>query len=199
MLSRITCPRLFQAWQPPLSAKPACSREHPPDYIQLPAVRDYPALTNEELFPAIQAQFLSDIQKLRRLAHNFVHKQYDDGINAFHNMLKAPPNNLHGHLLPLYRETRYQIHQLVATLENHKHMSSAQSDYIASRLHDCLNDIENCPAGVHSRFANSFINLEAAQGGLDGILFHARQELLHQSIASFLFQQQRQFLVDIPA
>ena len=83
-------------------------------------------------------------------------------------------------------------------LENHQHTCAEQSDYIASRLHDCLTDIEKCLAGVNSRFASSLINLEAGLKGLDGKMFQVRQELYQQCIASFMFQQQRQALVIIP-
>ena len=119
---------------------------------------------------AIQSHFLDDIQKLRHLAHTFVNQQYDDGIDFFHQRLKTPPDDLQNCLLPLYRDTRFQIHRLVKMLENHQHASADQQAYVASRLHDCLNDIDQCPAGVHSRFAMSFSKIEADQAGLNHLL-----------------------------
>ena len=192
-------PKLFQAWQPPAPVQPANPPGRSADYLQLPEARNYQELTNEYTFPTIQARFLSDIEKLRCLAHHFVDEKYDNAILNFYNMLKTPTTELEGCLLPLYRETRYQIHQLVATLENHQHTNADQKEFIASQLHHCLSDIEKCPGGVHSRFANSFINLEAAQGGLDGKLFQIRCELFHQFITAFLFQEQRQFMCNIPS
>ena len=194
----VTHPQFFQAWQSPDSADPVFSRESSFDYIQLPVVSGYPALARDEAFSAIQAQFLGDIEKLRQLAPNFVNDQYDGAILTFYNKVKNPSYNSQDQLLPIYRETRYHIHQLVSMLENHQHTCAEQSDYIASRLHDCLTDIEKCLAGVHSRFASSLINLEAGLNGLDGKMFQVRQELYQQCIASFMFQQQRQALVIIP-
>ena len=192
-------PRLFQTWRP--CASPGQPTEHSSDYIELPAVSSYEALARHETFPAIQTQFLGDIQKLRHLAHNFVEQKYDGHIDSFRNRLKTPPEDLRGqdHLLPLYRETRFQIRQLVMALENQQHASADQQAYIAARLHDCLNDIDQCPAGVHSRFANCFINLAADRAGLAGRLFQVRQQLFHEFIASFLFVQQREGLMDIPS
>ena len=196
----VTYPGLFRAWQP--CAPPGQSTsEYSSDYIELPAVSSYQALKYHEAFSAIQTQFLGDIQKLRHLAHSFVNQQYDDGIDFFHDRLKTPPEDLDSqdHLLPLYRETRFQIRQLVMALENQQHASADQQAYIAARLHDCLNDIDQCPAGVHSRFANCFINLAADRAGLAGRLFQVRQQLFHEFIASFLFVQQREGLMDIPS
>ena len=194
----VTHPQFFQAWQSPDSADPVLSREPSLDYIQLPVVSGYPALVRDEAFSAIQAQFLGDIQKLRQLAPNFVNYQYDDAIRTFYNKVKSPSYDSTGHLLPIYRETRYHIHQLVSMLENHQHTGTDQSEYIAIRLHDCLTDIDNCLAAVHSRFASSLINLEAGLRGLDGKMFQVRQELYQQCIASFMFQQERQALVIVP-
>lgn len=190
-------PQFFQAWQSPDSADPVFSRASSIDYIRLPAVSGYSALVRDEAFSAIQAQFLGDIQKLRQLAPNFVNDQYDDAIRTFYNKVKNPSYDSEDQLLPIYRETRYHIHQLVSMLENHQHTYTDQSDYIATRLHDCLTDIDTCLAGVHSRFASSVINLEAGLKGLDGKMFQVRQELYQQCIASFMFQQQRQALVII--
>ena len=195
----VTHPQFFQAWQSPDSADPVLSREPSSDYIQLPVVSDYAALVRDEAFSAIQAQFLGDIQKLRQLAPNFVNYQYDDAIRTFYNKIQSPSYDSTAHLLPIYRETRYHIHELVSVLENHQHACTDQSDYIAVRLHDCLTDIEKCLAGVHSRFASSLINLEAGLKGLDGKMFQVRQELYQRCIASFMFQQQRQALVIIPS
>ena len=191
-------PSLFQAWQPSTSPDHP-SPEGSSDYIELPSVSSYQALEQHEAFLAIQTQFLADIHKLRQLAHNFVNQQYDNGIDFFHDRLKAPPEHLQNYLLPIYRDTRFQIHQLVMALENHQHASTDQQAYIASQLHDCLSDIDRCLAGVHSRFAVSFINFAADQAGLAGKLFQVRQQLFHECIASFLFVQQRKGLLDIPS
>ncbi|WP_299727565.1 hypothetical protein [uncultured Endozoicomonas sp.] len=195
--------RLFQPLKPisASSDSKAQTAVHQPEYNELPKVGHYQELEAHSSFPGIKSQFLSDIQELKQLSHGFVDQQYDKAIDTFHDKLKSPPDHLKDSLFPLYRETRFQIHQLVIQLNNQQNDPNVDLDkkaYIASVLHDCLNDIDLCPAGVHSRFAHSFLNLEASQGGLIGTLVRVRSELFHQFIQSFLVDQQRERLCDIP-
>ena len=192
--------RLFQPWQPitDTDASQLQTAGHQPEYIELPEVHRYKELKAHAFFPEIKSIFLSDILELKQLVSPFVNHQYDKSIDVFHDKLKSPPEHLKDSLLPLYRDTRFQIRQLVKQLKDQQNDPNVDSkDYIASVLHDCLNGIEHCPAGVHSRFQQSFLNLEASRVGLGGKLFKVRSELFHQFIQSFMLEQQREGLIDI--
>lgn len=177
---------LFQPWQPDLVAE----RTGRSSFIELPGVGSYQQLVDDPAFAGIQAQFFSDIAELKLLANAYVDKLYDDGLDAFLNMLKDPGLRIVDELLPLYRETRFHIHQLVLQL---REPLPRGSDYIASVLHECLSGIDLCPAGVHSRFATNVLDLQASVAkDLDGKLFKVRNDLLRASIQSFMFQLQRE-------
>lgn len=186
--SEINHCRLFQFWQPDPVLKQTTSERS--SFIELPGVSSYQQLIDDPAFAGIQAQFLADIKELKRLAHAHVNDQYDKAIDAFHSMLKKPSPSLVDGLLPLYRETRFHVHQLVAQLRDHLIQGN---DYMALILHQCLNDIGLCPAGVHSRFATSILDLQASVAtGLDGHLFTVRNDLFRSLIHSFMFQRQRE-------
>lgn len=181
--------QLFRPWQPDAHA-PIESQLS--DYIELPTVQSYEQLEETRVFPEIQNQFLSDIRQLQELARHFVNDQYDVMIDAFHSSLETPPEDLREHLLPLYRETRFHIHQLIKQLENQLNAATEEHNYCASLLHNCLNEIDLCPAGVHSRFANSYLEFQWPQAGLDGLLCKIRKDLFHEFIGAFIFQCQRE-------
>ncbi|WP_257263104.1 ankyrin repeat domain-containing protein [Endozoicomonas sp. ONNA2] len=170
------------------------------DYIEMPAsINNYQDLLYCEYFSAIKCQFLSDIEKLKCLAHSYVNGKYDKTIDIFYKNIDDPDGRFDSDkVLPLYRETRFHVHQMVKELEN-ADTSAHQIAHITLILHDCLNDIQHCPAGIHTRFSNTFLHLKASQGGEDATLFKARQELFDQFILSFMFLQQRQGLVHIPS
>lgn len=181
---------LFRLWQP--DAAPELPAMQQSEYIELPPIRDFGELSNSGSYASIRAQFLEDVRKLQKLAYHYVGDQYKRQIEVFYNKLKCPSDDLVEHILPLYCETRFQIHQLVHQLNACLSASVEQKEYIASLLHDCLNGIDHCPAGVHSRFANSFLDLKATQAGLDGKLYKIRSDLFHRFVTSFLFQKQRE-------
>ena len=181
---------LFRPWHP--DAAPQLTGTQQSEYIELPPIRDFEELSSSGSYVSIQAQFLEDVRKLQKLAYHYVGDQYKRQIGVFYNKLKCPPDDLVEHILPLYCETRFQIHQLVHQLNACLNASVEQKEYIASLLHDCLNGINHCPAGVHSRFANSFLDLKATQAGLDGKLFKIRSNLFRRFVTSFLFQKQRE-------
>ena len=187
---------LFHPWHPDVAPEPATRQR--PVYLELPPVRNFQELLFSNAFAQIRAQFLEDIRKLQKLAFHFVGDQYNHPMNVFYHKMEQPPDDLVEHILPLYRETRFQIHQLVYQLSIYQNGRAEQKEYIASLLHDCLNGIDHCPAGVHSRFANSFLDLKATQAGLDGKLYKIRNDLLHEFITSFLFQTQREGILHIP-
>ena len=181
--------QLFRPWQPDTHA-PIESQLS--DYIELPTVHSYEQLAQTHVFPEIQNQFLSDIRQLKELARHFVNEEYDVMIDAFHSSLETPPEDLREHLLPLYRETRFHIHQLIKQLENQLNAATEEHNYCARLLHNCLNEIDLCPAGVHSRFANSYLEFQWPQAGLDGLLLKIRKDLFHEFIGAFIFQCQRE-------
>lgn len=183
-------PVLFLPWQP--DAAPELTATQQSEYIELPPIRDFGELSDSGSYVSIRAQFLEDVRKLQKLAYHYVGDQYKRQIEVFYNKLRCPTDDLVDHILPLYCETRFQIHQLVHQLNACLSASVEQKEYIASLLHDCLNGIDHCPAGVHSRFASSFLDLKATQAGLDGKLYKIRSDLFHRFVTSFLFQQQRE-------
>ena len=203
MLSAKSAPsdtRLFQHWQPP-----ACADEERRDrepFVELPPVDSYQQLECHHVFEQVQAQFLSDILELKRLARSFVNNQYDSALDTFHDKLESPERVIVNSLLPLYRETRYQIYRLVGQLRQYDrggdqslpgvgcHLSGR--DYIALILHECLSSVEMCPAGVHTRFANTWLDLQTARSsGFDGKLYKTRKELFRSFVQGFMLQQQR--------
>ena len=183
-------PTLFRPWQP--DAAPELTATQQSEYIELPPVRDFGELSISDSYLSIQAQFLKDVRKLQKLAYHYVGDQYKRQLEVFYNKLECPSDDLVEHILPLYCETRFQIHQLVHQLNACLSASVEQKEYIASLLHDCLNGIDHCPAGVHSRFASSFLDLKATRAGLDGKLYKIRSDLFHRFVSSFLFQKQRE-------
>ncbi|MBO9482434.1 ankyrin repeat domain-containing protein [Salinisphaera sp. G21_0] len=191
---------LFQPWQPDTSSGKSQipTVAHQPEYIELPGVHCYEELETHAAFPGIKTRFLNDIQAMKQLVHPYVNDQYDTSIDIFHDKLKSPPEHLKNSLLPLYRETRFQIRQLVMQLKDQQNDPNVDNqNYIACVLHECLNDIQECAPGIHGRFTRSFLNLEASRGGLDGKLFKVRSELFDQFIQSFLLELQREGLVNI--
>ena len=187
--------RLFQPWRPSVSAEPGI--EDQPCFIELPTVTSYQQLLDKPVFQNIRTQFLRDIVELKHLAHRYVGNQFDKALDAFYNKLCEPPESELEDLPHIYRETRFQIHQLVLKLRNHSQDQCCLShrtnnDYIASMLRECLNDIDLCLAGVHSRFATTFLDLQAVSAnGLDDRLYKARSDLFRAFVHSFMVQQQQ--------
>lgn len=200
---------LLQSWQPD-SARHETREQG--DFIELPTVRTFEELRTHSAFIAIQDQFLTDIQELGSLVNPYVGERYNQAIDAFHNKLVAPTDDLVECLLPLYRVTRYQIHRLVGQLRcdlvvsNHPVCdpdgnigNTGRKGYIARTLHDCLEGINLCPAGVYSRFATGFLSLEALRDdGFGSKLYHVKHSLMCELIDAFIFQQQRDKVTDVP-
>ncbi|WBA82661.1 ankyrin repeat domain-containing protein [Endozoicomonas sp. GU-1] len=192
---------LFQPWQPDTASEqpPIPTVAQQPEYIELPGVHCYEELETHAAFPEIKTRFLNDIEEMKQLVQPYVNHQYDTSIDIFHEKLESPPEHLKNSLLALYRETRFQIRQLVMQLRDQQHDPNVDNqNYIAGILHDCLSDIQECAPGIHGRFTQSFLNLDAYRGGLGGKLFTVRSELFDQFIQSFLLELQRERLVDIP-
>lgn len=186
--------RLFRPWQPASEAP----IEGASDYIELPAVDSYQQLENDSAFPRIQHQFLNDVKQLKSLARHYVNEQYDRIIDAFHDKLHIPSDDLQECLLPLYRETRFHIHRLINHLEKQLDAPAKEQNYIARLLHNCLDEMDLCPAGVHSRIANSYVDFQAPRVELDGVLLKVRKDLFHEFIGAFMFSCQRERLMNTP-
>ena len=195
-------PGLFQSWQP--SGRPEGGEQQQAGFIELPVVSDYSQLRGHQAFNAIQTQFLNEVRELKQLAYAYVGQEYDKAIDTFVAKLRVPTRDLLTSLLPIYRETRFHIHQLVGRLKEYQQGSAGDQqslsirDYIASVLHDCLEGIDLCPAGVHSRFSRSFFDLEAiVHGGLAGTFSKLKNDLFREFIQAFLWQNQREGKISI--
>ena len=190
--------RLFQPWQSSVGTEPGI--EGQTCFIELPTVTSYQQLLDKPVFQDIRTQFLCDIVELKHLAHRYVGNQFDKALDAFHKKLCEPPESELEDLPHIYRETRFQIHQLVLKLRSHSQdqcclLNRTDNDYIASILRECLNGIDLCLAGVHSRFATTFLDLQAVSAnGLDDRLYKARSDLFRTFVHSFMVQQQQKGL-----
>ena len=189
--------RLFQPWKPsvrlePIEAEQSC-------FIELPPVTSYQQLLDEPAFQGIKMQFLCDICELKRLAHRYVGDQFDRALDNFHKKLCEPAESDFDTLLPIYRETRFHIQQLVLQLRIHERdaysfpvsdQHQAGNDYVASLLCECFDGIDLCLPGVHSRFSAGLLNLQAASAnGLDDRLYKARSDLYRAFVRSFMLQK----------
>ena len=203
MLSALSVPdhsRLFRPWQA-VSSMPGAEEQHRSDFVEMPPVSDFHELRTHEDFGVIQAQFLSEVRELKQLAQAYVSHKYDNAIDKFLDKLESPADDLFASLLPLYRETRFQIHRLVGQLkgqqqqpgDDRSQQNSSVKSLLATVLHNCLDGIDLCPAGIHSRFARSFLSLESVlNGGLSGSLYKVRNDVFCEFIQAFLWQNQRE-------
>ncbi len=190
-------PNLFQPRQTP-NPLPSNGRQQLTGFIELPSVSNYLQLRDHAAFHAIKTQFLHDVRELKRLARASVNQQYDKAIDTFAAKLERPGDDLFGNLLPIYRETRYQIHRLVGMLTRQQNMDTRTKDYVALLLHDCLDGIDLCLAGVHSRFSRSFQNITAMSlNDMTGKIYRLRIIIFREFIEAFLWENQRNDAVRI--
>ena len=196
---------LFQPWRA-ADSSPVEEDPRQTGFVELPPASDFQELRAHEDFTAVQTQFLREVRELKLFAQAYVSHRYDKAIDTFLTKLEKPTDDLLNSLLPLYRETRFQIHKLVVHLKRWQQppvndniqQSASIKAYIASVLHDCLDGIDLCPAGVHSRFARSFLDLEAIlHGGLAGRLYKQRNDVFREFIQTFLWQNRREGGVSI--
>ena len=193
----ITHSRLFQPWKPSVRLEPIEAEQS--RFIELPPVTSYQQLLDEPAFQGIMTQFLCDIRELKRLAHRYVGDQFDRALDNFHKKLCEPAESDFDTLLPIYRETRFHIQQLVLQLRIHERdaysfpvsdQHRADNDYVASLLCECFDGIDLCLPGVHSRFSAGLLNLQAASAnGLDDRLYKARSDLYRAFVHSFMLQK----------
>ena len=195
--------RLFQPWQPVFSSAQLEPTEGgQADFIELPPVTSYQQLLEERAFAEIKTQFLADIRELKYLAHGYVSDQFDRALDNFHKKLCNPAEADFSTLLAIYRETRFHIHQLVLRLRIHgrderslpvsENRNRVGNNYIAALLHECLDGIDLCLPGVHSRLSNRLLDLQAASAnGLDDRLYKVRSDLFRNFVHSFMLHQQQ--------
>ncbi len=193
-------PQLFQLWKPRALADP----ESPADdsFVELPLVENYQQLLCEPVFQYIHSVFLENIEELRQLARKYVGDQYDRALGVFINKLSYPHESDHDQLMPIYRETRYHIYQLVLQLRAH-HREDAISveegqnslvgdNAIARVLHRCLDNVDLCMAAVHSRFATGFMDVKSLfTNQFDGTLYKIRDGQFRNFVHNFIVQEQR--------
>lgn len=192
--------KLFQLWNPAALA----DLEAPAEdwFVELPLVENYQQLLCEPVFQDIHSDFLGNIEQLRQLAHKYVGDQYDQALGVFINKLSYPHESDHDQLIPLYRETRYHIYQLVSQLRAHQgedaisveegRSSLVGDNAIAMVLHRCLDKIDLCMAAVHSRFATGFIDVKSLfTNQFDGTLYKIRDGQFQNFVHNFMVQEQR--------
>ena len=197
----------FQPWRPAFSdiGDQVKNQDRSSGCSELPPVGSYQELEESRVFKDIKASFLQDINDLQELAHRYVGNRYDKNIDGFYDHINNPHCYHFAGLLLIYRDTRPRIHQIVSILKDIYYtddpmacgfvQTSSCENYIASVLHNCLNGIDLCLAGVHTRFCSSLIDLTAIKEGLPGKLYKIRKEQFHAFIQSFMIRQQREGIV----
>ena len=148
------------------------------------------------LYERIKAQYLRDIDRLRSLSHTLVGDIYNRDINEFYQKIKGglTGSSLEFSSLVAFRDTRYQLHQLVNRIESflhcHEHgkhsFAHISRDGLCCLLHECLAGINHCVGGSSSRIRSAFISLESVEGGVQGRLYKIRHGLLEYAVKVFL-------------
>ncbi|MCL6270864.1 ankyrin repeat domain-containing protein [Sansalvadorimonas sp. 2012CJ34-2] len=179
-------------------------------YLMLPRLHidKYSQLQRHQNFAKIKNQFLQDIDKLIKLAPGYVGEKYKTALNTFRGNIADPALIIQDSQIPLYRETRYQLHQIVARMEANSHVSDGfepdvpeadmERDKIIQVLHTCLDEIDRCSAGIHDRFTMAYSLLQVDSKSLQGKLFQIRKDRLDSFISAFLKQIEREGFVSIP-
>ncbi len=153
-------------------------------------------------FPDIQRQFVADIEALRELSQQMVGSTYICAIDNFLSRIRDLPPAMHGYLTVLFQDTRYQLHHLVVMLRRHLSNTSespthdAMKRKLESALHCCLEGIDRCNEGIHSRFMAMWRRLNAADS-LSYRLAEIKTQLLqaHTSESLFRLQQENHGLI----
>jgi len=192
-------PVLFQSYQPTKSQPVNSDNQN--EYLDLPsiAIVSYEELMNYEYFNQIKTQFLGDIKKLKQLVKDYKINQYDNDIDEFYKKIENPTIEDYRNLLAIYMDTRYQIHRMITKIKEFESSGYKliSRDEIICILHNCLESINNCLGGIHSRFMMSYLALESVEDGLAGTIFKVRSELFHEFIDCYLFEKQRDGILKI--
>lgn len=176
-----------------------------PEFIEFPQGK-FTNLTEVKqaervLYERIKAQYLEDIDRLRSLSHTLVGDIYNRDINEFYQKVQGGLTGSSNKFSSLvaFRDTRYQLHQLVNRIESFldchehsKHSFAAMSrDGLCCLLHECLAGINHCVGGSGSRIRSAFISLESVGGGVQGRLYKIRHGLLEYAVKVFLANESR--------
>lgn len=157
--------------------------------------------TESVLYERIKAQYLEDIDRLRSLSRTLVGNIYNHDINEFYQKIQGGLTGSSEKFSSLvaFRDTRYQLHQLVNRIESFldcyehsKHSFALISrDGLCCLLHECLAGINHCVGGSSSRIRSAFISLESVRGGVQGRLYKIRHGLLEYAVKVFLANERR--------
>jgi len=172
------------------------------DYIDMPSIKieKFEQLLSQECFEKMKMQFLADINKLKQLTNHYLNDRYDKAIDIFYEKIEYPTVENYSSLLTIYRDTRYQIHRMIAKI---KECSTSKNppispDEITNILNNCLDGIDLCLGGVHGRFMRFYPSLEAIESGLLGKIFTIRRDLFHEFTKGYLFEKRREGILEIP-
>lgn len=190
--------------QPPLAEGAAAASVETTDYIELPDIRinDFSTLRRDPLFPKIQEQFLADIETLLSLAVEFVGDKYDHHIKTFLQRIRDLPSSVHKSLVPLYQDTRYQIHCMVRMMREHCTATADIAQHDSKRdlmifvLHHCLPSLSKCNAGIHCKIASAWRQL-TTDASLTTTLCTIRQEQLRNYVGHIIHVARRDGLETI--
>ena len=187
-----------------------------PEYIPLPILvfEDYFSLIEHDSFAEIKSQFLKNIQELKERVRPYCGDKYTDQLDVFYHHIDNTPDSFIQHLMPIYKDTRYQVHQIVEKLKIASDIadpdipSTSQaactpaSEMIAridSVLHDSLEGVDLCFPGIHSRFMQAFSRLEAQErGGYRDRVYQIKSQLFKRYIESFMAEKRREGTLDYP-
>ena len=153
------------------------------------------------LYERMKAQYLKDIDRLRSLSHTLVGDIYNHDINEFYQKIQGglTGSSQGFSSLVAFRDTRYQLHQLVNRIESfldcHEHSKPSfahiSRDGLCCLLHECLAGINHCVGGSSSRIRSAFISLEGVRGGVQGRLYKIRHGLLEYAVKVFLANEKK--------
>lgn len=148
------------------------------------------------LYERMKAQYLEDIDRLKSLSLTLVGDIYNRDINGFYQKIQGGLTGSSEKFSSLvaFRDTRYQLHQLVNRIESfldcHEHskhrFALISRDGLCCLLHECLVGINYCVGGSSSRIRSAFISLESVEGGVQGRLYKIRHGLLEYAVKVFL-------------
>ena len=180
-----------------------------PDFIEFPQGK-FTNLTQVkqaegDLYERMKAQYLEDINRLSSLSRILVGDIYNRDINEFYQKVNGglTGSSQAYSSLVAFRDTRYQLHQLVNRIESilDCHEQSKHSFALISRdglcclLHECLAGINHCVGGSSSRIRSAFISLESVGGGVQGRLYKIRHGLLEYAVKVFLANSGRDYRI----
>ena len=202
-MDSISHPVFFKPYQ--LSRIDDKAHHSRPDFIEFPQGKftNLAQVKQAEgpLYESMKAQYLEDINRLSSLSRTLVGDIYYYDINEFYQKIEGglTSSSQTFSSLVVFRDTRYQLHQLVNRIESllhcHEHgkhsFAHISRDGLCCLLHECLAGINHCVGGSSSRIRSAFISLESVEGGVQGRLYKIRHGLLEYAVKVFLANENR--------